>query len=70
MKGSVKFNEAGRIVRQLAGRKGGKRRVKKGFATNPELASEAGKKGMRNRWHGKDNNSGSSTEQEKLQNQH
>jgi hypothetical protein len=34
-------------------RKGGRRRVKKGFATNKELASQAGKKGMRNRWHGK-----------------
>jgi len=28
-----------------AGRKGGKARVKKGFATNRKLASEAGKKG-------------------------
>lgn len=51
MKGSVKFNESGRIVRQLAGRKGGRRRVKKGFATNKLLASEAGKKGMAKRWH-------------------
>ena len=50
MKDSVKFNEQGRTIRQFAGRKGGRRRVKKGFATNIKLASEAGKKGMASRW--------------------
>ena len=50
MKSPVKFNEQGRIIKQFAGRKGGRRRVKKGFATNTTLASEAGKKGMASRW--------------------
>jgi general stress protein YciG len=30
-----------------AGRKGGQAKVKKGFAVNPKLASEAGKKGKK-----------------------
>lgn len=66
MKDSVKFNESGRIIRQLAGRKGGRRRVKKGFATNPKLASEAGKKGMDTRWHG-NNDTRSNTKQKERQ---
>lgn len=45
------MNEAARLIKKFAGRKGGRRRVKKGFATNPKLASEAGKKAMANRWH-------------------
>lgn len=64
MRDSVKFNEHGRTIRQFAGRKGGRRRVKKGFATNKKLASESGKKGMMNRWHGKDNNPRTDTKQE------
>ena len=61
------MNDSLRLIKKFAGRKGGKRRVKKGFATNPKLASEAGKKGMGSRWHGKDNDSGSDTQQEKQQ---
>ena len=64
-------NDAGKIVRQNAGRKGGRRRVKKGFATMNKdrlkaITSEAGKKGMAKRWHETDN-IGSNSEQEKLQ---
>lgn len=55
--------ESSRIIKQFAGRKGGRRRVKKGFATNTILASEAGKKGMETRWHGKDNDTRSDSEQ-------
>lgn len=47
---NIKVNEHGTTIKRFAGRKGGRRRVKKGFATNPELASEAGKKGMKTRW--------------------
>lgn len=45
------MNDSARLIKKFAGRKGGRRRVKKGFATNPKLASEAGKKAMANRWH-------------------
>lgn len=62
-RGLVRFNEHGKTIKQFAGRKGGRRRVKKGFATNKQLASEAGKKGMANRWHGKSNDTRSDTEQ-------
>lgn len=44
------MNESARLIKKFAGRKGGRRRVKKGFATNIKLASEAGKKGMASRW--------------------
>lgn len=57
------MNDSGRLIKKFAGRKGGRRRVKKGFATNTKLASEAGKKGMAKRWHGT-NNSGTDTKQE------
>lgn len=36
---------ANKILHKAASRKGGLRKVKKGFAMNPELAREAGKKG-------------------------
>lgn len=62
------MNDSARLIKRFAGRKGGRRKVKKGFATNPKLASEAGKKGMKNRWHGKDNAPGAGPEQEKLEN--
>lgn len=41
-------NEAGRIVRQQAGRKGGRRRVKKGFAKT--LTSEKASEYAKTRW--------------------
>jgi general stress protein YciG len=47
---NVKMNDSAKLIKKFAGRKGGRRRVKKGFATNVELASEAGKKGMKSRW--------------------
>lgn len=46
------MNDSAKLIKKFAGRKGGRRRVKKGFATNIKLASEAGKKGMARRWHG------------------
>lgn len=68
-KGLVRFNEHGKTIKQFAGRKGGRRRVKKGFATNTKLASEAGKKGMATRWHGTEYNyTRTNSEQEELQN--
>lgn len=69
MNGLVRFNEHGKTIKQFAGRKGGRRRVKKGFATNTKLASEAGKKGMARRWHGtEDSYTRTNSEQEELQN--
>ena len=47
---NVKMNDSAKLIKKFAGRKGGRRRVKKGFATNTKLASEAGKKGMATRW--------------------
>ena len=44
------MNDSAKLIKKFAGRKGGRRRVKKGFATNTKLASEAGKKGMASRW--------------------
>lgn len=44
------INDSAKLIKKFAGRKGGRRRVKKGFATNTTLASEAGKKGMASRW--------------------
>ena len=44
------MNDSAKLIKKFAGRKGGRRRVKKGFATNTTLASEAGKKGMASRW--------------------
>lgn len=49
----LKMNDSAKLIKKFAGRKGGRRRVKKGFATNPNLASAAGKKGMAKRWHNK-----------------
>ena len=66
MNGSVKFNEHGKTIKQFAGRKGGRRRVKKGFAKT--LTSEKAREYARKRWRGKDSSSGTSTEQEKLEN--
>lgn len=45
-------------IRRNMSRKGGRCRVQKGFAKMDKtrlkkITSEAGKKGMRNRWHGK-----------------
>ena len=62
----VKMNDSARLIKKFAGRKGGRRKVKKGFATNPKLASEAGKKGMASRWH-ENNDSGTNTQQEERQ---
>ena len=44
------ISDSAKLIKRFAGRKGGRRRVKKGFATNTTLASEAGKKGMASRW--------------------
>lgn len=44
------ISDSAKLIKRFAGRKGGRRRVKKGFATNTILASEAGKKGMASRW--------------------
>lgn len=44
------MNDSAKLIKKFAGRKGGRRRVKKGFATNTKLASESGKKGMASRW--------------------
>jgi hypothetical protein len=41
-------NEAGRIVRQQAGRKGGRRKVKKGFAKT--LTSQKAREYVKKRW--------------------
>lgn len=63
------MNDSARLIKKFAGRKGGRRRVKKGFATNKQLASEAGRKGMAKRWHGT-NDSGADPKQEEQSNQH
>lgn len=47
-------NEHHKTILKFSGRKGGRRRVKKGFGTNKQLASEAGKKGMLTRWGNRD----------------
>lgn len=60
------MNDSARLIKKFAGRKGGRRKVKKGFATNPKLASEAGKKGMESRWHG-NKDSGADPKQEERQ---
>ena len=44
------ISDSAKLIKRFAGRKGGRRRVKKGFATNTTLASEAGKNGMASRW--------------------
>ena len=56
------LNEGGLTIRRMAGRKGGRRRVKKGFAKT--LTSEKAREYVNKRWHGKDNDSGSGSEQE------
>ena len=58
------MNDSARLIKKFAGRKGGRRRVKKGFAKT--LTSEKAREYAQKRWDGKDNNSGTSTEQEKL----
>lgn len=60
------MNDSARLIKKYAGRKGGRRRVKKGFAKT--LTSEKASEYARKRWHGKDNDSGTNTEQEKLEN--
>ena len=60
------LNDSARLIKKYAGRKGGRRRVKKGFAKT--LTSEKAREYARKRWRGKDSSSGASTEQEKLEN--
>lgn len=60
------MNDSLRLIKKFAGRKGGRRRVKKGFAKT--LTSEKAREYARKRWRGKDSSSGTSTEQEKLEN--
>ncbi len=49
-----KVSESLHLLRRFAGMKGGRKKVKKGFAKNIELASKSGKKGMNSRWHSED----------------
>lgn len=60
------LNDSARLIKKYAGRKGGRRRVKKGFAKT--LTSEKAREYARKRWRGKYSSSGTSTEQEKLEN--
>ena len=60
------MNDSLRLIKKYAGRKGGRRRVKKGFAKT--LTSEKASEYARKRWHPENNNSGANTEQEKLEN--
>lgn len=60
------MNESARLIKKYAGRKGGRRRVKKGFAKT--LTSEKAREYAKKRWHGKDSDSGADSEQEKLEN--
>lgn len=59
------MNESARLIKKYAGRKGGRRRVKKGFAKT--LTSEKAREYARKRWHGKDSHTRTSSEQEKLE---
>lgn len=43
--GKAGFQDMPDVVHSAASRKGGRIKVKKGFAVNPELAREAGRKG-------------------------
>lgn len=57
MPGLDNLNDHGKTIKRFAGRKGGRRRVKKGFAMMDkdrlrEITSMAGKKGMESRWRG------------------
>ena len=65
MNASGKLNEGGLTIKRMAGRKGGRRRVKKGFAKT--ITSEKVREYVRKRWHGKDSSPGSSTEQKELE---
>lgn len=60
------MNDSLRLIKKFAGRKGGRRKVKKGFAKT--LTSEKASEYARKRWQGKDSPSGTSPEQEKLEN--
>ena len=63
------LNDSARLIKKYAGRKGGRRRVKKGFAKTltPELAKEL----VNRRWKREnDNPNGSSSEQEELSDKH
>ena len=44
------FQHFKKPIHEAASRKGGEIRVSKGFGKNRKLASEAGKKGLSNRW--------------------
>ena len=69
MNGSGKLNEGGLTIKRMAGRKGGRRRVRKGFAMTltPELAREL----VNRRWKREnDNPNRASSEQEKLSDKH
>jgi len=59
------MNDSARLIKKFAGRKGGRKKVKKGFAKT--LTSEKAREYARKRWHGKDSDSGTDTEQEKLE---
>lgn len=60
------LNDSARLIKKFAGRKGGRRRVKKGFAKT--LTSEKAREYARKRWHGEDSSPGTSTEQKELEN--
>ena len=60
------MNDSARLIKKYAGRKGGRRRVKKGFAKT--LTSEKASEYARKRWHGEDSSPGTSTEQKELEN--
>lgn len=60
------MNDSARLIKKFAGRKGGRRKVKKGFAKT--LTSEKARDYANKRWHGKDSPPGSSTEQKELEN--
>jgi len=46
--GGVKMNDSAKIIKEFAGRKGGRRRVKKGFAKT--LTSEKAREYANKRW--------------------
>ena len=54
------LNDSARLIKKYAGRKGGRRRVKKGFAKT--LTSEKAREYVKKRWH-PDNNSRTDSKQ-------
>lgn len=60
-RGHVEMNESAKLVKKFAGRKGGRRRVKKGFAKT--LTSEKAREYVNKRWN-KSNDTRADPEQE------